>query len=237
MRAVVMAGGEGTRLRPMTANQPKPLLPVVNRPIMEHVLRLLKRHGFDETVVTVQYLAAHIRAYFGDGDELGHGPVLRDRTHAARHRRQRPQRRRSPARRAVPGHLRRRAHRLRPVGDGRLPPPPRRAGHGGAQARAQPARVRHRHHRGGRPDRPLPRKTHVGAGVLGHRQHRDLHHGARGPRPRSSRARSSTGAPTSSRSCSPTGPRSTAGSPTATGKTSAPPSPTCGPRRTCSTGP
>ena len=51
MRAVVMAGGEGTRLRPMTANLPKPLLPVANRPIMEHVLRLLKRHGFDETVV------------------------------------------------------------------------------------------------------------------------------------------------------------------------------------------
>ena len=50
MKAVVMAGGEGTRLRPMTSNQPKPLLPVANRPIMEHVLRLLKRHGFDETV-------------------------------------------------------------------------------------------------------------------------------------------------------------------------------------------
>jgi mannose-1-phosphate guanylyltransferase/phosphomannomutase len=66
-----MAGGEGTRLRPLTANQPKPLLPVVNRPIMEHVLRLLKRHGFDETVVTVQFLAAMVRTYFGDGDELG----------------------------------------------------------------------------------------------------------------------------------------------------------------------
>src|SRR3954453_9180538 len=66
-----MAGGEGTRLRPMTANQPKPLLPVVNRPIMEHVLRLLRRHGFDETVVTVQFLASLIRTYFGDGDELG----------------------------------------------------------------------------------------------------------------------------------------------------------------------
>ncbi|WP_241255711.1 sugar phosphate nucleotidyltransferase, partial [Candidatus Protofrankia californiensis] len=66
-----MAGGEGTRLRPMTANQPKPLLPVVNRPIMEHVLRLLRRHGVDETVVTLQFLAAHVRAYFGDGDELG----------------------------------------------------------------------------------------------------------------------------------------------------------------------
>ncbi|WP_214410372.1 mannose-1-phosphate guanyltransferase [Sphaerisporangium fuscum] len=71
MKAVVMAGGEGTRLRPMTANQPKPLLPVVNRPIMEHVLRLLKRHGFTETVVTVQFLAALVRNYFGDGDELG----------------------------------------------------------------------------------------------------------------------------------------------------------------------
>jgi mannose-1-phosphate guanylyltransferase / phosphomannomutase len=71
MRAVVMAGGEGTRLRPMTSNQPKPLLPVVNRPIMEHVLRLLKRHGFDETVVTVQFLASLVRTYFGDGDELG----------------------------------------------------------------------------------------------------------------------------------------------------------------------
>ncbi|MEU0568255.1 mannose-1-phosphate guanyltransferase [Nonomuraea sp. NPDC005983] len=71
MKAVVMAGGEGTRLRPMTANQPKPLLPVVNRPIMEHVLRLLKRHGVTETVVTLQFLAALVRNYFGDGDELG----------------------------------------------------------------------------------------------------------------------------------------------------------------------
>ena len=65
-----MAGGEGTRLRPMTANQPKPMLPVANRPIMEHVLRLLKRHGFDETIVTVQFLAALVRNYFGDGDEF-----------------------------------------------------------------------------------------------------------------------------------------------------------------------
>ena len=71
MKAVVMAGGEGTRLRPMTANQPKPLLPVVNRPIMEHVLRLLKRHGMEETVVTVQFLAALVRNYFGDGEDVG----------------------------------------------------------------------------------------------------------------------------------------------------------------------
>jgi mannose-1-phosphate guanylyltransferase / phosphomannomutase len=66
-----MAGGEGTRLRPMTANQPKPMLPVVNKPIMEHVLRLLKRHGFAETVVTVQFLASLVRNYFGDGEDVG----------------------------------------------------------------------------------------------------------------------------------------------------------------------
>jgi mannose-1-phosphate guanylyltransferase/phosphomannomutase len=66
-----MAGGEGTRLRPMTANQPKPLLPVANRPIMEHVLGLLRRHGFSDTVVTVQFLAALVRNYFGDGEDFG----------------------------------------------------------------------------------------------------------------------------------------------------------------------
>ena len=71
MKAVVMAGGEGTRLRPMTVSMPKPLLPIVNKPIMEHVLRLLAKHGFTETVVTVQFLASLVRNYFGDGEELG----------------------------------------------------------------------------------------------------------------------------------------------------------------------
>ncbi|MGW0228976.1 sugar phosphate nucleotidyltransferase [Actinopolymorpha singaporensis] len=70
MRAVVMAGGEGTRLRPMTTSMPKPLLPVVNRPIMEHVLRLLRRHELTETVVTVHFLGSMVRAYFGDGEDL-----------------------------------------------------------------------------------------------------------------------------------------------------------------------
>jgi mannose-1-phosphate guanylyltransferase/phosphomannomutase len=65
-----MAGGEGSRLRPMTANLPKPMLPVANRPVLEHVLRLLRRHGITETVVTVQFLASLVRNYFGDGDEL-----------------------------------------------------------------------------------------------------------------------------------------------------------------------
>ena len=71
MKAVILAGGEGTRLRPLTSNQPKPMMPVANRPMMEHIVRLLADHGFDEIVVTVAFLANQIRTYFGDGAELG----------------------------------------------------------------------------------------------------------------------------------------------------------------------
>ncbi|GIV11611.1 MAG: nucleotidyltransferase [Fimbriimonadales bacterium] len=71
MKAVVMAGGEGSRLRPITANRPKPLAPVVNRPIMEHILLLLKAQGITEVVATVYYLADSIEGYFGDGSEWG----------------------------------------------------------------------------------------------------------------------------------------------------------------------
>jgi mannose-1-phosphate guanylyltransferase/phosphomannomutase len=71
VKAVIMAGGEGTRLRPLTSNAPKPMLPVANRPMMEHIIHLLKEHGFDEIVVTVAFLANHIKTYFGDGAEFG----------------------------------------------------------------------------------------------------------------------------------------------------------------------
>ncbi len=71
MKAVIMAGGEGTRLRPLTSNAPKPMLPLVNEPMMEHIVRLLKQHGFDEIVVTVAFMANHIRTYFGDGSDFG----------------------------------------------------------------------------------------------------------------------------------------------------------------------
>jgi mannose-1-phosphate guanylyltransferase/phosphomannomutase len=66
-----MAGGEGTRLRPLTSSQPKPMLPVANRPMLEHIITLLKRHGIDEIIVTVAFLANTIRTYFGDGSEFG----------------------------------------------------------------------------------------------------------------------------------------------------------------------
>ena len=71
MKAVIMAGGEGTRLRPLTSNQPKPMLPMANRPMMEHIVALLRRHGFDEVVVTVAFMANAIRSYFDDGSEFG----------------------------------------------------------------------------------------------------------------------------------------------------------------------
>ncbi|HVC34422.1 MAG TPA: mannose-1-phosphate guanyltransferase [Chloroflexota bacterium] len=71
MKAVLMAGGEGSRLRPLTIIRPKPMVPIVNKPVMEHVLALLKRHGITEVIVTVQYLASVIEDYFGDGSSLG----------------------------------------------------------------------------------------------------------------------------------------------------------------------
>src|SRR5207302_8394535 len=71
MKAVVMAGGEGTRLRPLTSNQPKPMVPIVGKPCMEHIVELLKRHGFEDVIVTVAFLPQAIRSYFGNGETLG----------------------------------------------------------------------------------------------------------------------------------------------------------------------
>ncbi|MCB1257480.1 MAG: NTP transferase domain-containing protein [Microthrixaceae bacterium] len=71
MKAVIMAGGEGTRLRPLTSNIPKPMLPLVNVPMMEHIVDLLKGHGITEIVVTVAFMPYAIRNYFGDGSEFG----------------------------------------------------------------------------------------------------------------------------------------------------------------------
>jgi mannose-1-phosphate guanylyltransferase / phosphomannomutase len=71
VKAVVMAGGEGTRLRPLTSNQPKPMVPIVGKPCMEHILELLREHGFEDVVITVAFLPQAIRSYFGDGTSIG----------------------------------------------------------------------------------------------------------------------------------------------------------------------
>ena len=66
-----MAGGEGTRLRPLTSNQPKPMVPIVGKPCMEHILELLRFHGFEDVVITVAFLPQAIRSYFADGETMG----------------------------------------------------------------------------------------------------------------------------------------------------------------------
>ncbi|MGL4621863.1 MAG: sugar phosphate nucleotidyltransferase, partial [Chroococcidiopsis sp.] len=71
MRAVLMAGGSGTRLRPLTCDLPKPMVPVLNRPIAEHIINLLKRHQITEVIATLHYLPDVMRDYFQDGSDFG----------------------------------------------------------------------------------------------------------------------------------------------------------------------
>jgi len=71
MRAVLMAGGSGTRLRPLTCDLPKPMVPILNRPIAEHIINLLKRHSITEVVATLHYLPDVLRDYFQDGSDFG----------------------------------------------------------------------------------------------------------------------------------------------------------------------
>lgn len=71
MKAVILVGGEGTRLRPLTCNKVKPLVPVLNRPFLEHVVDYLKRHGIRDVILTLGYLPEQIQEYFGDGSGFG----------------------------------------------------------------------------------------------------------------------------------------------------------------------
>lgn len=71
MKAVILAGGAGTRLQPLTSCRPKPMLPVANYPLMEHIVRLLRRHGFRDISATLQYMPRVIQSHFGDGSGWG----------------------------------------------------------------------------------------------------------------------------------------------------------------------
>jgi NDP-sugar pyrophosphorylase family protein len=71
MKAVILAGGEGTRLRPLTLSTPKPVVPVVDRPFLRHQLDLLSRAGVREVVFSVAYRPERVQAVFGDGSALG----------------------------------------------------------------------------------------------------------------------------------------------------------------------
>lgn len=71
MKAVILAGGLGTRLRPYTLFLPKPMLPVGHRPILEHILEWLKKNGFRDVVISTGYLGGTIEEHFGNGSEFG----------------------------------------------------------------------------------------------------------------------------------------------------------------------
>lgn len=71
MKAVVLAGGKGTRLAPYTKILPKPLMPIGDKPILEILLRQMRCCGIDEVILTVGYLAEFLRLFFQDGEQLG----------------------------------------------------------------------------------------------------------------------------------------------------------------------
>lgn len=71
MKAVIMAGGEGVRLRPMTSERPKPLVPILGTSVIEHIVVLLKKHGITDIAVTLHYMPGEIKSELGDGSEYG----------------------------------------------------------------------------------------------------------------------------------------------------------------------
>ncbi len=71
MKAMILAAGKGTRVQPLTYQLPKPMIPVVGRPVMEYLIELLAEHGFNEIMINVSHQAHHIENYFGDGHRWG----------------------------------------------------------------------------------------------------------------------------------------------------------------------
>ena len=71
MKGIIIAGGAGTRLRPLTYTRPKPLIPVVNRPFLEYQVAWLRKYGIDEVIFCTNYMSDAIAAHFGDGSNFG----------------------------------------------------------------------------------------------------------------------------------------------------------------------
>lgn len=71
MKAIIMAGGEGTRLRPVSSNRPKPMVRLFEKPVLGHIINLLKQNGIDESCLTLRYLPHAVTDYVGDGSEFG----------------------------------------------------------------------------------------------------------------------------------------------------------------------
>jgi mannose-1-phosphate guanylyltransferase len=71
MKAMILAAGKGTRVRPITYTTPKPMIPILQKPVMEFLVELLRKHGFDQIMVNVSHLADEIENYFRDGQRFG----------------------------------------------------------------------------------------------------------------------------------------------------------------------
>src|SRR6187455_2187481 len=71
MKAIIMAGGFGTRLRPLTMHLPKPMVPLLNKPMMEHIVRLLKAHNLRDLTSLLFFQPEAISSFFGDGSKFG----------------------------------------------------------------------------------------------------------------------------------------------------------------------
>jgi mannose-1-phosphate guanylyltransferase len=71
MKAMILAAGKGTRVRPITYTTPKPMIPILQKPVMEFLLELLRQHGFNQIIVNVSHLAEEIESYFRDGQRFG----------------------------------------------------------------------------------------------------------------------------------------------------------------------
>ena len=82
MKAIIMAGGEGKRLKPVTGDMPKPLVPLCGRPVMEHIILLLKKYGITDICAALKYRPDDIKSYFGSGERLGVSMTYRVETEA-----------------------------------------------------------------------------------------------------------------------------------------------------------
>ena len=77
MQAVILVGGEGTRLRPLTSTVPKPVVPLVDRPFIVYMLEWLRSHGVDDVILSCGFLATSVRNVLGDGSALRAAAPLR----------------------------------------------------------------------------------------------------------------------------------------------------------------
>ena len=180
--AVILVGGQGTRLRPLTDRTRKDMLPLVDRPLLAYTFEHLARHGVERAVISCGYLPDQIEAGFGSRPRR---PVarVRGRGRAARHRR-RDRLRRARARRELLRAQRRLAARGRPRRAGRVPSLDGRQGDDPAHAGRRPESLRARSHGGGRPGRDVPREAAPGGDRHRSHQRRPVRARARGSRAR-----------------------------------------------------